>query len=199
MTREQKHIETSFIHAAERNGRFEGAQVTPIVRSTVFEAGEQVDYHDIRYGRLSTLANQLEAAEVVARVEGAEAGLVTASGMAAITTTLIAVLGAGVNLIAQRPLYGATQQFVAAQLTELGMSGSFSDVRRPETWQAALTPDSRAIYVEAISNPLLEIADHERIVVFAREHHLLAIIDNTFACPINFRPLDVGFDLVLHS
>ena len=70
MTREQKHIETSLIHGAERNGRFEGAQVTPIVRSTVFEAGEQVDYHDIRYARLSTLANQLEAAEVLARIEG---------------------------------------------------------------------------------------------------------------------------------
>src|SRR5690606_21703036 len=90
MTKKSLHIETNVVHGTARAGHFEGAQITPIVRSTVFEAGDQIDPQNIRYGRLSTLANQLEAAEVLARVEGAEAGLVTSSGMAAITTTLIA-------------------------------------------------------------------------------------------------------------
>ncbi|HWO12218.1 MAG TPA: aminotransferase class I/II-fold pyridoxal phosphate-dependent enzyme [Polyangiaceae bacterium] len=199
MSTERTHIETQVIQGTHDAARFEGAQVTPIVRSTVFEAGEQVDYHNIRYGRLSTLANQLEAAQVLARVERAEAGLVTSSGMAAITTTLIAVLRSGGHVLAQRPLYGATQQFVSERLGELGIGHGFIDVRKPETWQAALTPDTRAIYVEAISNPLLVVADHARIVEFARAHGLVSIIDNTFASPVNFRPIELGFDLVLHS
>lgn len=199
MTKKSLHIETNVVHGTARAGHFEGAQITPIVRSTVFEAGDQIDPQNIRYGRLSTLANQLEAAEVLARVEGAEAGLVTSSGMAAITTTLIALLRSGGHLLAQRPLYGATQQFVAARLGELGMSHSFIDVRRPETWQAALTPTTRAIYVEAISNPLLVVADHARVVEFARANGLISLIDNTFASPVNFRPIELGFDLVLHS
>lgn len=199
MSSERPHIETEVIRGTHDAARFEGAQVTPIVRSTVFEAGEQVDYHNIRYGRLSTLANQLEAAQVLARVEGAEAGLVTGSGMAAITTTLIAVLRSGGHVLAQRPLYGATQQFVSQRLGELGIGHCFIDVRKPDTWQAALTPDTRAIYVEAISNPLLVVADHARIAEFARAHRLVAIIDNTFASPVNFRPIELGFDLVLHS
>jgi len=199
MSTRSTHIETEVIRGTHDAARFEGAQVTPIVRSTVFEAGEQVDYHNIRYGRLSTLANQLEAAQVLARVEGAEAGLVTGSGMAAITTTLIAVLRSGGHVLAQRPLYGATQQFVSERLGELGIGHGFIDVRKPETWQAALTPETRAIYVEAISNPLLVVADHARIVEFARAHRLVSIIDNTFASPVNFRPIELGFDLVLHS
>ena len=199
MTKERLHIETNVIHSTHDKQRFEGAAVTPIVRSTVFEAGEQVNYHDIRYGRLSTLANQREAAEVLARIEGAEAGLVTSSGMAAITTALIALLRSGGHVLAQRPLYGATQQFVSQRLGELGISHSFIDVRAPETWAAALTPQTRAIYVESISNPLLVVADHARIAEFARAHGLVSLIDNTFASPVNFRPSELGFDLVLHS
>ena len=199
MSTERTHIETQVIQGTHDATRFEGAQITPIVRSTVFEAGEQVDHHNIRYGRLSTLANQLEAAQVLARVEGAEAGLVTSSGMAAITTTLIAVLRSGGHVLGQRPLYGATQQFVSERLGELGIGHAFIDVHEPETWQAALTPNTRAIYVEAISNPLLVVADHARIVEFARAHGLVSIIDNTFASPVNFRPIELGFDLVLHS
>lgn len=199
MTKERLHIETDVIHGSETAGRFEGAQITPIVRSTVFEAGDRINPHEIRYGRLSTLANQVEAAEVLARVEGAEAGLVTSSGMAAITTTLIALLRSGGHLLAQRPLYGATQQFVSERLGELGISHGFIDVQKPETWQSALTADTRAIYVEAISNPLMVVADHVRVVEFARAHGLVSIIDNTFASPVNFRPLEIGFDVVLHS
>lgn len=199
MTKERLHLETNVIHGTRTSGRFEGAQITPIVRSTVFEAGDRVNHHEIRYGRLSTLANQVEAAEVLARVEGAEAGLVTSSGMAAITTTLIALLSSGGHVLAQRPLYGATQQFVSERLGELGIGHGFIDVRKPETWQAALTADTRAIYVEAISNPLMVVADHSRIVEFARAHGLVSLIDNTFASPVNFRPIELGFDLVLHS
>lgn len=192
-------METNLVHGVRGPRQFQGAQVTPIVRSTVFEVDDGVDYHDIRYGRLSTLPNQIEVAQVLAKIEAGEAGLVTSSGMAAITTTLIATLASGGHLLAQAPLYGATQQFVARELPRLGMSSTFIDVRQPEGWPSALTDATRAIYVEAISNPLLEVADHTRIVEFARQHGLITIIDNTFASPINLRPLTLGFDLVVHS
>src|SRR5690606_4833341 len=128
-----------------------------------------------------------------------EAGLVTASGMAAITTVLLSVLQGGGHLLAQRPLYGASQHFAQTTLPQLGARASFIDVRNPDSWSGAVTAATRAIYVEAISNPVLQVADHRRIASFAKQHGLVAIIDNTFATPVNFRPLEVGFDIVVHS
>jgi cystathionine beta-lyase/cystathionine gamma-synthase len=199
MARPPAHLETRLVHAAGMASAFAGAKVTPIVRSTVFEARENESYGEIRYGRLSTLAGHVEVAGVLASIENGEAGLVTASGMAAISTTLLAVLSGGGHVLAQRPLYGATQHFVEDELVKLGGSSTPIDVRRPDGWSAQLTPQTRAIYVEAISNPLLDVADHRQVVAFARQHGLLSIIDNTFATPVNFRPLELGFDVVVHS
>ena len=179
--------------------KFDGSKVTPIVRSTVFEADETIDASAIRYPRLSTLPGQLEVARALASAEGGEAALVTSSGMAAVTTTLLALLAGGGHALAQRSLYGATQQFLTRELTGLGASATLVDVREPNTWTTALTERSRVLYVEAITNPLLEVADHRKIVQFARQHGLVTIIDNTFASPINFRPLQLGFDVVVHS
>jgi cystathionine gamma-synthase/cystathionine gamma-lyase/cystathionine beta-lyase len=165
----------------------------------VFTSREGERYGDIRYGRLATLAGQVEVAEVLASIETGEAALVTSSGMAAITTTLLACLSGGGHLLVQRPLYGATQHFVSSKLPTLGASASVIDVQKPQDWQAALLPTTRAIYVEGISNPLLDVADHRAVVAFAKSHGLLSIIDNTFASPVNFRPLEIGFDIVLHS
>ena len=199
MQTELKRLETRLVHAGVHKQESHGAAVTPIARSTVYEAREVVDYHDVVYPRLSNLPNQNEAATAIASIEGGEAGLVTASGMAAITTVLISLLESGGHLLAQRPLYGATQHFAYTELPKLGARTSFIDVRDPGSWSEALTADTRAIYVESISNPVLEVADHRRIARFAEQHGLLAIIDNTFATPVNFRPLEVGFDVVVHS
>lgn len=199
MARSSAHLETRLVHAAGTASAFSGAKVTPIVRSTVFEARDGEAYGEIRYGRLSTLAGHVEVAGVLASIEGGQAGLVTASGMAAITTTLLAVLSGGGHVLTQRPLYGATQHFVEDELAKLGGSSTAIDVRSPQTWAAQLTPRTRAVYVEAISNPLLEVADHREIVAFAKQHGLVSIIDNTFATPVNFRPLELGFDVVVHS
>ncbi len=199
MDERRMELETRVVHAGAGGRAFMGANVTPIVRSTVFEVSTGTDYHDIRYGRLSTLPGQLEIASAIANVESAEAGLVTSSGMAAITTTLLATLAGGGHLLAQRPLYGATQKFAASELAKLGGSASFVDMRDPESWQSQLRSETRAFYVETISNPLLEVADHRRVVEFCRAHRLVSIIDNTFATPVNFRPIERGFDLVVHS
>src|SRR5262249_43504932 len=135
----------------------------------------------------------------IAALEGAAAALVTSSGMAAISTTLLTVLAAGDHLLVQDSLYGGTHELVTGELTKLGITHDFIEADRPHTWAALLRPNPRAIYVEAMTNPLLQVADLEGVVQFARTHRLLSIIDNTFATPVNFRPLTVGFDLVIHS
>lgn len=193
------HFGTRVVHAGGRPDEFFGAKVTPIVRSTVYAPRDNEAYGDIRYPRLSTLPGYVEVAEALASIEGGEAALVTSSGMAAITTTLLSVLSGGGHLLAQRPLYGATQHFIGDELVKLGSRSTHFDVRDPDSWPELVGPESRAIYVEAISNPLLDVADHRKIAAFAKERGLVSIIDNTFATPVNFRPLELGFDVVVHS
>jgi cystathionine beta-lyase/cystathionine gamma-synthase len=135
----------------------------------------------------------------LADLEGSETALVTASGMAAISTTLLTVLSAGDHLLAQNCLYGGTHDFVTREFAGLGLSMDFIDADRPDGWRALLKPNTRAVYVEAMTNPLLEVADLRAVAEFARAHGLISIIDNTFASPVNFRPIEAGFDLVLHS
>jgi cystathionine beta-lyase/cystathionine gamma-synthase len=119
--------------------------------------------------------------------------------MAAITTSLLTVLKAGDHLLAQSCLYGGTHDFVTREFAGLGLTADFIDADRPETWRAQLKPNTRAVYVEAMTNPLLEVADLTAVVEFARANGLLTMIDNTFASPVNFRPIEAGFDLSLHS
>ena len=123
----------------------------------------------------------------------------TASGMAAITTALLTVLGRGGHLLAQKSLYGGTHSFITQDFPSLGLSHTFIDATRPDGWEQALRPETKAIYVEAITNPRLDVADLEGVVRFARDHGLTSIIDSTFATPVNLRPIELGFDLVLHS
>ncbi len=193
-------LETRAVHAGRIDPRIEGAAVTPIFQSSVYEhTTEGADYHDVRYPRLSNLPNHAVLARKLAALEGAEDALVTASGMAAISTTLLQVLGEGGHLLIQDQLYGGTHSFVTHDFRSLGQSYDFISPDDPDSWKAKLQSNTRAIFVEAMTNPLLQVADHRAVVAFAREHGLVSIIDNTFATPVNFRPIEVGFDLALHS
>jgi len=109
------------------------------------------------------------------------------------------VLNSGDHLLIQDCLYGGTHSFVTQDAPGLGLSYDFIAGNAPETWAAKLRPETRAIYVETMTNPLMEVADLEAVVAFAREHGLVSLIDNTFASPCNFRPLEIGFDIELHS
>ncbi len=172
----------------------------PIFQCSVFEqSGEDVGYHDTRYPRLSNLPNHTALGNKLATLELAEAALVTASGMAAITTTLLTVLGKGGHLLIQEHIYGGTHGFVTKDLADFGIAYDFIDADKPDSWAAKVKPETRAIYTESITNPLVRIADHPAVVDFARKHSLLSIIDNTFATPVNFRPLAHGYDISLHS
>ncbi|HTC16261.1 MAG TPA: aminotransferase class I/II-fold pyridoxal phosphate-dependent enzyme [Steroidobacteraceae bacterium] len=194
-----RRLETQLVHAGEPTPRFAGAVEMPIFQSATYEYAGEGSYHDVRYLRTNNTPSQLALHAKLAALEGAEAALVTASGMAAISTTLLSVLAPGDHLLAQRCLYGGTHDLVTHELARLGIEHDFIDADRRDSWRELLRPNTRAIYVEALTNPLLEVADLEGVVQFARAHRLLSLIDNTFATPVNFRPLSAGFDLVLHS
>jgi cystathionine beta-lyase/cystathionine gamma-synthase len=194
-----KRLETKLVHAGEPRPRIDGAVEMPIFQSATFEYRGEKRYDDVRYLRLNNTPNQLALHAKLAELEGSEAALVTASGMAAISTTLLTVLSAGDHLLAQNCLYGGTHDFVTREFAGLSLSVGFIDADRRETWRAQLKPNTRAVYVEAMTNPLLEVADLKAVAEFARAHNLISIIDNTFASPVNFRPIAAGFDLVVHS
>ena len=199
MSESYRHIETQLVHAGEPSPRIGGAVEMPIFQSATYEYSGEGSYHDIRYLRINNTPSQVALHAKLAALEGGETALVLASGMAAISTTLLTVLSPGEHLLAQRGLYGGTHDLVAGEFPRLGIERDFIDADRRESWAALLRPTTRAIYVESITNPLLEVADLEGVVQFAREHGLTSIIDNTFATPVNFRPIEAGFDLSLHS
>ena len=192
------HIQTRLIHAGEEQ-KIAGAVVTPIFQSATFTSEEGQGYDDIRYLRLNNTPNHNVLHAKLADICGGEAALVTGSGMAAITTALLALLKSGDHLLIQDCLYGGTHSFVRKDAPDLGISCDFIAGNAPETWAAKLKSETKAIYVETMSNPLLEVADLEAVVAFARAHGLLSLIDNTFASPCNFCPLEMGFDIELHS
>jgi cystathionine beta-lyase/cystathionine gamma-synthase len=199
MTKESQSIETKLIHAGEPVPRIHGAVTMPIFQSSTFTYEGQTSYHDLKYIRLNNTPNHFALQQKLAAIEGAEAALVTGSGMAAISTSLLTLLRAGDHLLAQRCLYGGTRDFITADLPAMGITVDFIDADDPGSWAAQIRPTTRAIYVETLSNPLLEIGDLPGVVAFARARGIVSIIDNTFASPVNFRPIERGFDLSIHS
>jgi cystathionine beta-lyase/cystathionine gamma-synthase len=192
-------IDTKLIHAGEPEPRIGGAVAMPIFQSATFAYRGEQNYHDLRYIRLSNTPNHDVLHRKLAALENAEAALVAASGMAAISTTLLALLGAGDRLLAQGCLYGGTHDLLTADLPALQIGTDFIDANDPTSWREQLTERTRAIYVETVSNPLMSVADLGAVVDFAAAHGLVSIIDNTFASPVNFRPAEAGFDLSVHS
>lgn len=194
-----KHIETKLIHSGEPEPRVMGAVSMPIFQTAMFEYGGEESYHDIRYIRSNNCPNHIALHLKLAALENAEAALVTASGMAAITTTLLTVLSAGDHLLAQGSLYGGTHDFLTKDFADFGIEFDFIDGDDRDSWTSKLRPNTKAIYVEAMSNPTLQVSDLKAATAFAKEHGLVSLIDNTFASPINFRPAEWGFDVSLHS
>src|SRR5579872_6433526 len=192
-------IETKLIHAGEPEPLIGGAVAMPIFQSATFAYRGERNYHDLRYIRLSNTPNHEALHRKLAALENAEAALVAGSGMAAISATLLALLGAGDRLLAQDCLYGGTHDLLTADLPALQIGTDFIDANDPPSWREQLTERTRAIYVETVSNPLMSVADLGAVVDFAAAHGLVSIIDNTFASPVNFRPAEAGFDLSVHS
>ena len=192
-------IDTKLIHAGEPEKRFGGAVSMPIFQSSTFEFGGETDYHELKYIRLNNTPNHKVLHEKLAALENGEDALVTASGMAAISSTLLAFLKSGDHFLAHESLYGGTHDIINKDFPDLGIECDFIDGCDRSGWTDKLRPETKLIYVETITNPLLDVLDLNAVVLFAKEHNLLSLIDNTFASPVNYRPLEHGFDLSLHS
>jgi len=192
-------METLAVHAGERRPGPEGSLVFPIYQSTVYSVPPGTPYHDIPYIRLSSTPSQRYLNDKLAALEGAEAGVATASGMAAVTAILLTLLRPGDHLLAGECLYGGTHDFLRKVAPEMGWSATFVDPARPDSWEAGMRPETRLFLVETITNPLMRVGRLREVATFARERGLVTVIDNTFASPVNFQPLSRGFDLVFHS
>lgn len=199
MSEEQWRFDTRLVHAGDPRPGIEGAVVLPIFQSATFGHTGEGEYDDVRYLRLSNTPNHIALASKLASLEGAEAALVAASGMAAITTAILSVAGAGDHVLFSRTLYGGTQSFVTRELPRFGIEFDLIDSEHAADWADLVRPQTRAIYVETISNPTMRVPDLEAVVAFGRERGLVTMTDNTFASPVNFRPHEIGFDLSLHS
>jgi len=194
-----KHIDTKVIHSGEPSPRHDNAVVTPIYQSAMFVTAGEDDYHDLKYIRLNNTPNHDVLHARLAALENAEAGLVTASGMAAISTALITVLKSGDHLLIQDCVYGGTNDLLTDNFKEFGFEFDFIDESDPASWESKLKSNTKAIYVEAIANPMMSVPALKDVTDFAKSHQLVSMIDNTFTSPYNFRPAEWGFDLSIHS
>jgi cystathionine beta-lyase/cystathionine gamma-synthase len=199
MEKIKREIDTKLIHAGEPDPLILGAVSIPIFQSSTFEYAGQESYHDLRYIRLNNTPNHVALHEKLAALENGEASVVSGSGMAAISTTLLTLLSSGDHFLAQDCLYGGTHDLITKDLPAYGISHDFICGDDPDHWRQLVRPNTKAIYVESITNPLMQVVDLKAVVKFAREQQLCSIIDNTFTSPVNFRPLELGFDLSLHS
>jgi len=199
MTTGKHRIDTRLIHAGEPEERILGAVSLPVFQSSTFEYAGQSSYDNLKYIRMNNTPNHEVLHRKLAVLENAEAAVVTSSGMAAITTTLLALFSPGDHLLVQDCLYGGTQDFFTSDFAALGFEFDFIDADDPADWAAKLKPHTRGLYAESITNPLLQVADLKALADFAATNRLISMIDNTFATPVNFRPAEWGFDISLHS
>ncbi len=201
----QRGRSTKSVHAGERRDATDALEA-PLVLSSAFalgtadEAAAAFRGENSRYiyGRWQNPSvEQLEAK--VAALEGADAAVATASGMAAVTGAFLSSLRAGDHAVAPLACYGETSRLLRERLPDLGITTSFVDATQVEEYRAALRPETRVLYLETPANPTLSITDVAAVVGLARERGIAVIADNTFATPYAQNPLALGVDLVLHS
>jgi methionine-gamma-lyase len=149
------------------------------------------------YSRHSTPSN-LYLGEALAAMEGTETANVAASGMGAITPTLLQMCQAGDHVVSSRTIYGGTYAFLKNFTPRLGIETSFVDITKLDVVEEAITPDTKVIFCECVSNPLLEIADIKGLAAIAKKHNLQLLVDNTFS-PLSISPAQLGADVVMHS
>lgn len=154
---------------------------------------------EVIYPRYGNNPNQVAVAEKYARLEGADAAIFVGSGMGATALALLAVLRPGDHMVASEWIYGGVRQLFQEEFPRLGIGVSFVNPGRTREWRQAITPQTRAIFVEAVTNPVMRVVDLGPIAMVARAEGIALVVDSTFASPINFRPLEHGADIVITS
>jgi len=170
----------------------------PVTQSSTFIA-PLGPADDVLYTRYGNNPNQLRLAERLARLEGAEDAIFLASGMGATALAHLAVLRPGDHLLTSEWIYGGTRRLFAEDFARLGIEVSFVDPDRRRDWRSKARKNTRAIFVESPTNPVMRVLDLEWLSILTRERGIPLIVDSTFASPINFRPLEHGADVVIHS
>ena len=201
---------TLAVHAGESKRKFAGALTTPIVQTSTYafaDTAEIVEFMQRKaagetarheYGRYSN-PTQTVAEHKLAALEGAGRSLLFASGMNAITTTILALLSAGDHMVLVAGAYRRTQQFASEFLPKYGIQATTVPIDAPEVLAGAIRDNTRLIFAESPTNPYLRVMDLPRLIEVARGRGIVTAIDSTFATPLNMRPLEYGLDLVLHS
>jgi len=186
---------TQSVRAGVRRDKNMGGLNTPLISSSAIE---YLDDSEVRYPRYFNTLNHDVVAEKMSALECAEAGLVTSSGMAAISAIFFGLLGTGSHVVMTEGLYGGTHSLIVNELNRFGISYSFAacDLKSIEE---ASGSDTRMIFVESPSNPLMTVVDLAAVAALAKKKGIYTVIDNTFASPILQNPLVHGFDLVMHS
>lgn len=184
--------ETNCIHTDKH---YQGVN-TPIFVSS---ANEYIGYDENIYPRYFNTENQQVVVEKLCKLEGAEDGLILSSGMAAISTSLFAFLRQGDHVILSGQVYGGTYKLVVEEFEKYGIAYDFITDSSVEAFRENIRPETKVIYTEIPSNPLMSIVDLRQIATLAREHKLISMVDNTFATPINQNPIALGIDIVIHS
>jgi methionine-gamma-lyase len=199
-------IHTTAIHAGESPDPVTGALVPPLHLATTYHlgtaengaaifAGEKDAFIYTRWGNPTVATFERK----VAALEHADAAVATASGMAAIASALFTILKAGDHLVSASAIYPSTYHLLVTQLASLGIDTTFVDATDPANVKAAIRPHTKLIYLESPGNPLLTLCDLDAIALIARAAGVTTICDNTFATPVNQRPIDLGIDVVIHS
>ncbi|SHK13582.1 cystathionine beta-lyase [Maribacter aquivivus] len=196
MNSNKKGLNTICTHVGELEDTQHKGAISPLYMSTSY-AYEDVDVK--RYPRYFNTPNQEGLCKKVAALEHAESALIFGSGMAAVSTALLAFLKAGDHVLLQQTLYGGTYNLINEEFAKFGIEYSFTEGWQADAFEAQIKENTKVIYIETPSNPLLTITDLEAIAKIAKKHGLVTMIDNTFASPVNQNPIDFGIDVVIHS
>jgi cystathionine beta-lyase/cystathionine gamma-synthase len=197
------HSETKAVRGAGELDKRNGPLSTPIFQTSTFEVTDNeeqlratdTDHFYTRYGNPTNTV----AEKTVAALEGVDAALTFASGMGAITTTIMALLRSGDHIVAQRDLYGGANKFLSQWLPKMGIETTFVDTTQYDQHERAIRKNTKLIYLESPTNPTLRIVDLQRVATLAKQHGILSMIDSTFGTPVNQHPAEYGIDVVMHS
>ena len=194
----KQEIATRAIHAGQTPDPTTGAVMTPIYATSTYVQKSPGKHQGYEYSRTRNPTRDAYE-QCVADLESGQRGFAFASGMAAIAT-ILELLKPGDHLIAMDDLYGGTYRLLEkVRKRSAGIEISFVDLSHPEKISAEIRPNTRLIWIETPTNPLLKLVDLKKVAAIAKEKKLISVVDNTFATPILQRPLELGFDIVVHS
>ncbi len=191
-------LSTVAIHGRPHRGVDWSPAVTPIYQSATFR-NPVGSSDEVLYTRYGNNPNQIELARKYALLEGAERAIFLSSGMAATAMAHLAVLRPGDHLISSLWIYGGTRVLFDTEFARHGISITYVDPDKPREWRKAVTKNTRAIFVESLTNPMMRVLNVPVLAKLASEHGIALLVDSTFASPINFRPLEHGADIVITS